>query len=61
MRKLLLIDDFLFMVKLADSCLKKQPTLAFYSGGIDILFFKKEKKEYILLVTGNVYKDTFFN
>lgn len=25
------------------------------------IFLKKEKKEYILLVTGNVYKDTFFH
>lgn len=50
------------MVKFADSCLKIQPTLAFYSVGIDILFFKKgKKKEYILLVAGNVYKATFFN
>lgn len=31
------------MVKFADSCLKIQPTLASYSVGIDILFFKKEK------------------
>lgn len=33
------IDDFLFMVKVADSYLKIQPTLAFFSVGIDLLFF----------------------
>lgn len=54
------IDDFLFMVKFLDSCLKIQSTLAFYSVGIDLLFFPFEKKtEYILLVTGKCIKIHF--
>lgn len=37
------------MVKFTDSCLKIKPPVAFYSVSINILFFKKEKKEYIIL------------
>lgn len=47
------VDDFLSIVKFADSCLKTQ-TLAFYSASIDILFFIKAKKGIHHSVTRNV-------
>lgn len=52
------------MAKFTVQSLKiKQALLTSYNVGINILFLKKEKKkkkEYIVLVTGNVYKVTYF-